>query len=307
MIVVGVFMAWKGTSLFRDALSNRPATRRSPSAANSPVAARMPAWQQDILGDFSQAAQQAKSGDISSAEVQVDQAAAEMEEARVRAKIATGDFFSQASAGLDGVLKAQRSPSDQTENSDAAGANAQPLSDATTGHLFEHVTQARIELAEMRSSQEPLPPGAPTSDSTPAVAPLPAAARKSAISAGHVAIDGPKELSANQTLDPATLRGTLLDASQMPDTSEILLPPETRQFADNVRVENLTIAGASQTLDGIHWHNVTFVGTRLRYEDGPLDLQNVRFVHCTFGFPSDARGANIANAIASGETSLMIQ
>jgi hypothetical protein len=74
-----------------------------------------------------------------------------------------------------------------------------------------------------------------------------------------------------------------------------------------VRVENLTIAGASQTLDGIHWRNITFIGTRLRYEDGQLDLQNVRFVHCTFGFPSDARGAQIANAIVQGQTSLTIQ
>lgn len=305
MIVLGVVMAWKGTSFFLDALSNQPATN-APSLANSSAPARTPAWQQDVFGDLSQAAQKAKSGDITSAEVQLDQAAAEMEEARVRSKNATPDFFGQASAALDDVLKARPGSSLPTGDSGSASASDESPSDATSGRLFEHVTQARIELAEMRSSQEALPPGAPTSASAAHSAPLAIATEKPATPAGHVAISSPRELSVNQTLDPAALRGNFLDASLMPDTSEILLPPETRQLTDGVRVENLTIAGASQTLDGIHWSNVTFIGTRLRYEDGPLDLQNVRFVHCTFGFPSDARGAQIASAIALGQTSLTI-
>ena len=32
----------------------------------------------------------------------------------------------------------------------------------------------------------------------------------------------------------------------MPDTAEILLPPFTRAFADNIRVENLTFQGAAE-------------------------------------------------------------
>lgn len=127
------------------------------------------------------------------------------------------------------------------------------------------------------------------------------------LAAGHVDIEAPRNLSSGETLDPMSLHATFLDASLMPDTSEILLPPETRQLSDNVRVESLTIAGASQTLDGIRWRNITFIETRLRYEDGPLDLQNVRFIHCTFGFPSDARGAALANAIAFGRTSFATQ
>ena len=77
----------------------------------------------------------------------------------------------------------------------------------------------------------------------------------------------------------------------MPDTSEVLLPPSSRAFADNIRIENLTIEGAAQTLDGIHWRNVTFIGTRLRYEGGPIDLQNVQFVRCSFGLTTDDRDA----------------
>jgi len=92
----------------------------------------------------------------------------------------------------------------------------------------------------------------------------------------------------------------------MPDSSEILLPPESRAFADGVRVEKLTIAGASQTLDGIRWRNVTFVGTRLRYEGGALDLRDVHFVNCRFGVTSDERGARLATALALGESSITI-
>ena len=93
----------------------------------------------------------------------------------------------------------------------------------------------------------------------------------------------------------------------MPASAEILEPPASRLFVDNVRVENLTIAGATQTLDGMHWKNVTFMGTRLRYEGGEVDLENVHFVRCKFGFTTDERGVRLANTIALGQTSLVIE
>jgi len=121
-----------------------------------------------------------------------------------------------------------------------------------------------------------------------------------------VRLTAPREIAANQVMGPPLLGGNYLDATLMPDTAEILLPPSSRSFADHVRVENLTIAGAAQTLDGIRWRNVTFVGTRLRYEGGELDLQNVHCVRCRFGFPSDDRGAHIATALALGQTSITL-
>jgi hypothetical protein len=93
----------------------------------------------------------------------------------------------------------------------------------------------------------------------------------------------------------------------MPDTAEILLPPASRLFTDNVRIKNLTITGAAQTLDGLHWENVTFIGSRLRYQGGELDLRNVRFVRCRFGLASDERGARLATALALGQSSLVIE
>jgi hypothetical protein len=93
----------------------------------------------------------------------------------------------------------------------------------------------------------------------------------------------------------------------MPSSAEILEPPSSRLFVDNVRVENLTLGGAAQTLDGMHWKNVTFIGTRLRYEGGEVDLQNVHFIRCTFGLTTDERGTRIATAVALGRPSLVIE
>ncbi len=151
--------------------------------------------------------------------------------------------------------------------------------------LFEHVTSVRIELAALRSSQELAPP---------------------APAGGRIAIEAPRQIQAGQTLNPATLKGNYLDATPLPEISEILLPPPSLALADNIRVENVIIAGAAQTLDGIRWRNVTFIGTELRYEGGELSLEKVRFVRCRFSLPDDARGARIANAIVLAQDSITI-
>lgn len=153
--------------------------------------------------------------------------------------------------------------------------------------LVEHAVLARIELAQLRSALEPAPVQA-----TPAA---------------MVAIYAPRAIARDSVLDPASLGGTFLDATGMPSSSEILEPPFSRLFVDNVRVEKLTLAGATQTIDGIHWKNVTFIGTRLRYQGGEVALQNVRCVRCTFGLAVGERGARIANAMALGQSSLVIE
>lgn len=152
--------------------------------------------------------------------------------------------------------------------------------------LLEHVTLTRISLAELQSSltAEPV----------------------EATDTGRVAMGTPREVTAGELLGPASFDGHILDATLMPETSEILLTPSSRSFKDNIHVENLVMQGAAQTLDGVHWRNVIFVGTRLRYEGRELDLQNVQFVRCRFGFVTDERGASLATAIAQGKTSIQI-
>ena len=323
MIVLGGVMAWQAVEYFVHA--NAKSAAVGPAAGFPGPSASRAVWQREVLNAFDQAAQQLKSGDAASAEAQIDRAADEMEDARVRSKGATSDFFERANAALDRILKSQ--PASAT-SADAGGpdSSGEIPPDLSSQRILEHVTEARIELAAVRSAQQLLPQGTvlaseaeslagagsaanDATNRTAAPANLPSGsmhqpATSVKLPAGHELAESPRELPANRTIDPSSIGGNFLDASLLPDTAEILLPPETRRLSDNVRVENLTIAGASQTLDGIHWRNVTFIGTRLRYEAGPLDLQNVRFVHCTFGFPPDARGAALANTIALGQTSL---
>lgn len=225
--------------------------------------------------------QDAAAGQMVAAEMDVDRATSLATAMRLESRAAQADFFGASLGELDRVLAAGSGDSD----------------------MMDHVTQVRIALAELRSSQNG---AAETRGVGDGIAPVATNATGVRRVAKKISIDAPRELAADSLLDPATLGGTYLDATFMPDTSEILLPPATREFADNVRVENLTIAGAAQTLDGIHWRNVTFVGTHLRYESGELDLENVHFVNCRFGFPSNDDGARLADAIALGQTSITI-
>jgi len=310
----------------------------------NPATAIIPGWQRDVIVALDEAQRHASEGDATETNVAVDRAASIVIVARLRSQPTPPDFFDDALAKLDQVLAAYH----------------------TNSRLTAHVTDARIELAELRSSIEPVPPGTPSSlnidellvatatgatappspraaskssapssanqppssaASEPSVQPgagslsassaanqppsasSPASNSKSAtnVAPGQVFVGAPRVLAIGAILNPASLRGNLLDATSMPSSAEILEPPPSRIFADNVHVENLTIAGAAQTLDGIHWKNVTFIGTHLRYEGGEVDLHNVRFIHCMFGFPSDDRGGRLATAIARGQTTVVIE
>jgi len=311
----GVKYAWHLRS--GGAAQGAPSAAATPSANAQPAASATPAgWQRDVIVSLDEAVRHASEVDLAPTETSLDHAASILAVARLKSQPAPPDFFDLAVSKLDEVLNAYH----------------------TNSRLTEHVTLARIELAQFRSSLEPLPPGTPASlnpadllvhaatggpprtnaapASQPAAAKSTAAKQPAADSAraapddlppGHVFVGAPRTLAANSLLDPASLGGDFLDATAMPARSEILEPPSSRLFVDNVRVENLTIAGAAQTLDGIHWKNVVFVGTHLRYEGGELDLHNVRFIHCMFGFTSDERGARIATAIAQAQSSLVVE
>jgi len=201
--------------------------------------------------------------------------------------------ITQAEVGIDrvaAILAAAKFRS-ETAASDFFEATIAQLDRAVAAapenaRLTEHATLMRIELAQLRSALDVAP----------------AESR----SLQKVAINSPRSIPRDSTLDPTSLGGTFVDATLMASSAEILEPPSSRLFVDNVRVENVSLAGAAQTLDGIHWHNVTFIGTRLRYQGGEVDLQNVHFVRCTFGFANGDRGARLATAIALGRTSIVI-
>jgi len=299
-------LVWQGMySVLRPA--RRQVAARTAAPADRPLPVDAVPWRRDVLASLEEGRVNAKAGNITDAEVAADRAASTIVVARLRGENATPDFFAVASAALDRIVQQQ----------------------PTNERIAGHVTDARIELAVLRTWQGssaavsnstspeatlyfPLNP-VPDANQSPGVAASSQNAGKGSGAAatrnipGHVAIESPRALAANQTLDPKLLGGNYLDATLMADSAEILLPPSSREVSDNVAIADLTISGAAQTLDNMHWKNVTFIGTRLRYEGGSIDLQNVHFVRCTFGFPSDARGGRLANAIALGQSSVAIE
>jgi hypothetical protein len=298
-VVLMATLAWQGAQRLLDpakmAGGDVPHSYVTPPSDRAVVAA----WQTALSDTLEQAVAQGTGGNITAAEMQTDRAAAILMASRMQAQAATPEFFEHTVRELDRVLRTH----------------------PDNARLVEHVTLARIELAQLRSAQpDKLDAGAggdrtAPKNETPQTGGLTAgvdAARGAQAShavdiPGHVMFAAPRALVANELLDPGALHGNYIDATLMPDTSEILLPPSTRVMADGVRVDGLTIAGAAQTLDGIRWKNVTFVGTRLRYEGGEMSLQNVRFTNCTFGFSTDDRGARLADAIALGQRSFVMQ
>lgn len=293
-------LVWQGVKRLLDparmAGSEAPHFYVTPPSDRAGVAA----WQTALSDSLEQGVAQGVGGNITAAEMQTDRAATILMTARMRSEPAAADFFDRTVRKLDRVL--QSHPDNE--------------------RLIEHVTLVRIELAQLRSAQPALAEGAAGGESgaaknggageagsaSPGMNVGPDARPPHAENIpGHVVFAAPRALAANELLDPVGLRGNYIDATLMPDTSEILLPPSTRVMADGVRVNGLTIAGAAQTLDGIRWKDVTFVGTRLRYEGGEVSLQNVRFTNCTFGFSTNDRGARLADAIALGQRSFVMQ
>jgi hypothetical protein len=258
-------------------------------------------WESDVLEALQSAAAQGAAGNVTAGEVEVDRAASIVMSARMQGQRVSPDFYSRSLKALDEVLKTK----------------------ADNSRLLEHVTQARIELADLRSAQpvsDVSTGAAANKDDAPSLNTYPGATETPLLNVGpgtqaphavtppgHVVLSSPHALSAQSVLDAASIGGDYLDATLMPESSEVLLPPATRNLNDEVQVEGLTIEGASQTLDGVRWKNVTFIGARLRYEGGQISLQNVKFIRCRFGFNTDERGARLADAIALGQKSIEIQ
>jgi hypothetical protein len=294
VVVVGT-LAWWGVA---DMVPRSHGVPPPPKLVAKPDAGSPATWQREAAASFDAALREATAGNLTAAQMAVDRGAAIVIDARVQRRPATPDYFETSIAQLDRVVHAH--PGNE--------------------RLDEHVNLARIEIAQLRSSLD-----AQAANATPALASAasdtnpsatPAAAQSATnsgtspatnIDANRVSIGAPQSVAAGATVDPASMGGSFIDATLMPHTSELLEPPSSRTFADKVRVENLTFAGATQTLDGLRFKNVTFIGTRLRFEGGQVELQNVRFVRCTFGFTTDARGARLANAVALGHTSLLIE
>ena len=82
------------------------------------------------------------------------------------------------------------------------------------------------------------------------------------------------------------------------DTSEIhehrpdndATPKKEYKNSPDISFVDMTIKGGSLPLDDIHWPNVIFISTRIRYKGGAIDLQGVHFANCTFDIPPSPLG-----------------
>jgi hypothetical protein len=320
VLVIAALVAVVGTLAWWGVTDMVPRSHRvpppPPKFVAKPDAGSPSTWQRETAASFDAALREATAGNLTAAQMAVDRGTAIITASRVQKQSAAPDYFETSIAQLDRVVKAH--PGNE--------------------RLDEHVNLARIEIAQLRSSLDAqaanaaAPLAGSTSDANPtanfaANSPTNSSSANSSAAGGadngpprrtgalkgaattpnRVSIGAPQSVDAGALVDPALMHGSFIDATLMPHTSELLEPPSSRTFADKVRVENLTFAGATQTLDGLRFKNVTFIGTRLRFEGGQVELQNVHFINCTFGFTTDARGARLANAVALGRTSLLIE
>ncbi len=254
-------LAWQGYEKYfgagDKAQSGEAALGGRPYAAEAPSDPAARGWERDFDGALAEAATAGKSGDVTSAEMEIDRAASIVGSAWQRGLFAEPDFFTGALAALDGVVATH------PENE----------------RLADHAFQAKIALAELRWGG--------------------AASAAGGGSEGLI-FAAPRAIAAHTLVNAASIGATAIDATKMPESAEVFLPPSMRALEDGVRVSGLRIEGASQTLDGVSWKDVTFVGTRLRYEGGAASLKNVKFVRCTFGFTDDEGGRKLIEALVRG-------
>jgi hypothetical protein len=73
-----------------------------------------------------------------------------------------------------------------------------------------------------------------------------------------------------------------------------------------ITFESVNIINAQIPLDGVRWHDVTFVNSHVIYRGGFTELQNVRFVNCTFEVPPTQAGVKVVDYAALDRGQLTI-
>lgn len=141
--------------------------------------------------------------------------------------------------------------------------------------LEDQLMRARIVLAEYRSALEPAP----------------------LLPDDRTMLAAPRKLAPNSHTGTGDFFLPVLDGHGLPKGAEFFQPPSAL-FVNRVWVEDLTLVGGTQTLDGIHWRDVMFINAHIRYQGGELELRDVRFSNCTFEIAKTARGENVARYMA---------
>jgi hypothetical protein len=124
------------------------------------------------------------------------------------------------------------------------------------------------------------------------------------------ALEAVPELPSGQASQDGTFQvvhaSTNIQPSDFGNATVLIFPPGVQDFgtpfvrrlSDDIYIEDLTIKGGEQNLDGIHWNNVVFLNTLIKYDGDEVELHNVRFVNCVFDMPDSPRTARMANYAA---------
>lgn len=158
----------------------------------------------------------------------------------------------------------------------------------TVSDLSQTVTDARVVLANYRSALLPQPPmpGKPGEK------------------------EATVEKSFSLTIEAATVDRTTLPASVLIAGNaapfDFFVTPFIRRLANGPQIISVGFMFGRQTLDGFHWKDVVFVNSLIRYEGGEVELQNTRFVHCTFQMSDTPRSNKVASYIALDQSYLKI-
>lgn len=72
-------------------------------------------------------------------------------------------------------------------------------------------------------------------------------------------------------------------------------------------IANITVIGCPQSLDGFTWQNVVFVNSRISYRGGPVILDKVTFVNCSFQIEQNEEGTRLLQYAALDQNNLEIR
>lgn len=73
--------------------------------------------------------------------------------------------------------------------------------------------------------------------------------------------------------------------------------PRPSMLFNGLTIDGGSANGSRQKLDGIHWKNYSFINVEIEYDGGPMELENVKFINCTFKMNYNMRASDFEDAL----------
>ena len=171
------------------------------------------------------------------------------------------------------------------ENFQQLVADLNLLSRSSSAAIADKASGTRIVLADYRSALEPRPrmPGE------------------------QVKVEKPHSITVEAaTIDKSTFPGSVFVAAPTAQPFNFFETPFFRRLANAPHMVSVGFMFGMQELDGFHWDGVAFENTLIRYEGGELELNNTRFINCTFELSDNPRSAKVATYVTLEQPYLKI-